>query len=236
MTLPLVLDIETIPAQAPRLIEEIAANVKHPGQMKKSDTIAKWEAEDKPAAVADALRATSFDGAYGEIILIGMAVGTDAIEVVRRPSNNDEGGLLETAFRWLEDHVPVGERRMMQVVGHNVVGFDLRFMWQRAVIHGVRPPDWMPWLVKPWDDRVFDTMIQWSGLGGGKGITLDKLCSVLGVARKGTEIGEDIDGSMVWDFYKGGRIEELVAYCAADVSRAREIYARMRFLPTRYST
>jgi hypothetical protein len=230
---PIFIDIETIPVQSARLIDEIAAKVKPPGQMKKAETIAKWEAEDKPAAVADALRATSFDGAYGEIILIGLALGTEPIEVLQRPSPNDEAGLLELAFAWLRDHVQVGQRRNTQVVGHFVVDFDLRFMWQRAVIHGVQPPDWMPWLVKPWDERVFDTMVQWSGVKGT--ISLDKLCSVLGVARKGSEIGEPMDGSKVWDFWKAGRIEELVTYCAADVSRVRELYARMRFLPTAYS-
>lgn len=233
---PIFNDIETIPAQSARLIDEIAANIKPPGSMKKAETIAKWEAEDKPTAVADALRATSFDGAYGEIILIGLAIGTEAIEVLQRPSPNDEAGLLELAFDWLDNHVSVGQRRMIQVVGHRVVDFDLRFMWQRAVIHGVRPPEWMPWLVKPWDERVFDTMVQWCGVGGGKMVSLDKLCSIMGIARKGTEIGEEIDGSKVWDFWKAGRHEELVAYCAGDVSRVRELYQRMRFLPTMFSS
>lgn len=233
MTTPIFLDIETIPAQSERLIEEIAANVKHPAQMKKADTIAKWEAEDKPTAVADALRATSFDGAYGEIILIGLSVGTGPIEVMQREKPGEEARVLELAFEWLEDQIGSGQRRMIQVVGHRVADFDLRFMWQRAVIHGIQPPEWMPWLVKPWDDRIFDTMVQWTGVG--KSISLDKLCSVMGVARKGTEIGEDIDGSKVWDFWKAGRHEELVAYCAGDVSRVRELYQRMRFLPTAFS-
>lgn len=234
MTIPIYLDIETIPAQSSRLIDEISANVKVPGNMKKSETIAKWEAEDKPTAVADALKATSFDGAYGEIILIGIAMDTKQIDVLQRPAPGDEAGLLTDAFFWLESHIRDADRRTIQVVGHNVVGFDLRFIWQRAVIHGVKPPEWMPWHVKPWDDRVFDTMVQWAGVG--KTVSLDKVCSVLGVARKGTEIGEGIDGSKVWDFWKAGRIEELVLYCAGDVSRVRELYQRMRFLPTAFST
>ncbi len=234
MTTPIFLDIETIPAQSDRLVEEIAANVKPPGNMKKADTIAKWEAEDKPTAVADALKATSFDGAYGEVILVGLSVGTSSIDVLRRKAREDEGSVLEAAFEWLDTHIPAGQRRMIQVVGHRVVDFDLRFLWQRAVIHGVVPPDWMPWLVKQWDERVFDTMVQWSGVG--KTVSLDKLCSVLGVARKGTEIGENIDGSKVWQFWKDGRIEELALYCAGDVSRVRELYQRMRFLPTAFST
>ena len=43
------LDIETIPGQSPELKTEIAATIKPPGSMKKAETIARWEAEEKPA-------------------------------------------------------------------------------------------------------------------------------------------------------------------------------------------
>ena len=43
----LYLDIETIPAQSPEAHAAIAENVKPPAQMKKAETIAAWEANDK---------------------------------------------------------------------------------------------------------------------------------------------------------------------------------------------
>jgi predicted PolB exonuclease-like 3'-5' exonuclease len=231
--IPLYIDIETIPAQSERLIAEVAANVRPPAQMKKAETIAKWEAEDKPAAIEEALKSTSFDGAYGEIIIIGAAVDNDAIKVFARPEIGAEPDVLEEFFTWLDLTVQQSDRAQIQVVGHNVADFDLRFIWQRAVIQGITANPWMPWHSRPWGDRVYDTMTMWAGVG--KRISLDKLCGVLGIARKGTEIGEDIDGSKVWDFWKAKRYEELAAYCAADVSRVREAHARMTFLPARFS-
>ena len=44
------LDIETIPGQRQGLKDEIGKTITHPGSMKKAETIAKWEAEQKPEA------------------------------------------------------------------------------------------------------------------------------------------------------------------------------------------
>jgi hypothetical protein len=71
---------------------------------------------------------------------------------------------------------------------------------------------------------VFDTMLMWAGSKGR--VSMDKLCSALGVMAKGEELGgEEIDGSMVWDFIKAGRIEDVATYCKGDVIRARRIKA-----------
>lgn len=233
---PLYLDIETIPTQNQRIVDEIAAGIKHPGNMSKPETIAKWEAEVKPLAIREAVAATSFDGAYGECIMVGLARETHDIEVLARPKLGDEAALLVELFKTLDLMFKESERMTVQVVGHRVVDFDLRFLWQRAVIYGIRPPAWLPWHARPWEDRVFDTMGAWAGYAANKYVTLDKLCGVMGVARKGTEIGEDIDGSKVWQFWREGRVQDLITYCAGDVSRVRELHARMTFLPTMYST
>lgn len=232
--IPFYLDIETIPGQNPVIRDAIAAALKPPASMSKAETIAKWEAEAKPGLIDESWRKTSFDGALGEIILIGFARGDDGIQVAERPKMQDERGLLVEAFELMDAVLHENEYAMVQVVGHNVADFDLRFIWQRAVIHGVKPPPWLPFRARPWDDAVFDTMTRWAGAN--KFVSLDKLCTALGIARKGTEIGEEIDGSKVWEFWQAGRYEELVTYCAADVSRVREAHARMTFLPTMFST
>src|SRR5574337_886391 len=110
------------------------------------------------------------------------------------------------------------------IVGHNHAGFDLRFIWQRAVILGVKPPIWWPHNARPWDtDVVFDTMVQWAGTGNR--ISMDNLCAALGLPGK----SEGMDGSMVWDAVKDGRISEVADYCKGDVERTRAIYKRMTF-------
>ena len=49
----LYIDIETLPTDRDDVREYIAATVSAPAQMKKAETIAAWEASDKPAAVDD---------------------------------------------------------------------------------------------------------------------------------------------------------------------------------------
>lgn len=76
------------------------------------------------------------------------------------------------------------------VVAHHA-GFDVRYIWQRAIILGVTPPAWWPVDARPWDtDRVYDTMTAWAGHGNRIG--LDRLCKALGITGK-----TGVDGSQV---------------------------------------
>lgn len=231
--IPFYLDVETIPGQNPAIREAVAAALKPPGSMSKAETIAKWEAETKPGLLEEQWRKTSFDGALGELIFIGFARGDDGIQVVERPTPDDERGLIVEAFELMDAVLHENEYAMVQTVGHRVADFDLRFIWQRAVIHGIKPPSWLPFGARSWDENVYDTMTRWAGHGNF--ISLDKLCTVLGIARKGTEIGEDIDGSKVWEFWQQGRYSDLAVYCAGDVSRVREAHKRMTFSPLMFS-
>ena len=51
----LYLDAETLPSHDPAIREQIAGEIKPPGSMKKAETIAAWEAEEKPAAIEKAV-------------------------------------------------------------------------------------------------------------------------------------------------------------------------------------
>jgi predicted PolB exonuclease-like 3'-5' exonuclease len=112
-------------------------------------------------------------------------------------------------------------------IGHNIIGFDLRFLFQRSVMLGIKPPLIIPFKAKPWDDSVFDTMTAWAGVGNR--VSLSKLCKVFDLDAKGTEIGDEIDGSKVWDFVRDGRIDDVATYCMGDVERTRAIYKRLTF-------
>lgn len=231
MSFTLFLDIETVPAQDPRVREEIAARISPPASMKKAETIAEWEKNDKPKAIDEKWLKTSFDGAFGHAVVIGYAF--DDAEPSTLYSDEwliNERAVLERFFgeisRGYENQK--NGRVLPLVVGHRVWDFDLRFLWQRAVVHALRWPAVLPNL---WDhrarDRVFDTMTAWAGPR--EFVSLDKLCLALGVEGKGVELGgEEIDGSKVWEFVKAGRLAEVATYCDGDVKRVREIYRRMR--------
>lgn len=230
----LYLDIETIPGQAPGIKEILAERISAPGNYKKAETIAEWEREQKPAMVEEAWLKTSFDGAFGHIVVASIAIGDEApITLYNHDWPNGEREILAGLFDVIESaggrELAGGTRQAGNPVfiGHNVLNFDLRFIFQRAVMLGIRPPACIPFDAKPWGSEVFDTMTAWAGARGT--VSLDKLCKVFGIAAKGSEIEDEIDGSKVWEFVKSGRIDDVAKYCAGDVERVRQIHKRLTF-------
>lgn len=214
----LYLDIETIPTSNPQVRADIAASVKPPASMKKPDTIAEWEMNAKPGLVEQAVSRSALNGAQGSICCIAFAWGE---ETVMSCIDADEAYLLRSTFETMSSSRPQSYDRPV-VVGHFVADFDLRFIWQRAVVLGIELPRWMPRDPKPWSDYVHDTMTMWAGARNSIG--LDDLCKALGIEGKG-----DIDGSAVADLWAAGDHATIEDYCRADVVRVREIHRRMLF-------
>lgn len=215
----LYLDIETIPASDPATIAQIAADVKPPAAMKKAETIKAWEENDKPAAVTEAVAKTSFNGAYGQVCCVGWAWDGDKPTAHVMDDDIDEATMLRNVIEDIEAHRPGGYHQPV-VVGHYVADFDLRFLWQRAFVLGVRMPAWWPKDPKPWSKEVHDTMQMWAGAKGS--ISLDNLCRALGVRGKG-----NMDGSMVADMFERGEYDDIADYCIGDVERVRSVHQKM---------
>ncbi|MCO6407318.1 3'-5' exonuclease family protein [Hoeflea alexandrii] len=215
----LYLDIETIPTADPIIIERVAANVTPPASMKKADTIAAWEAEKKPEAVAEAVSKTGLNGAYGHVAFIGFALDDDPVECWSWPLYHEDERALLAGFSEALSDIPFG--RIPTIVGHNIANFDLRFLWQRAIVLGVRMPSWFPRDPKPWGDDVFDTMTKWAGARDY--IKMDELCFALGIDGKG-----DIDGSMVGELFAAGEYQKIADYCIDDVEKVRQVHRRMQ--------
>lgn len=220
----LFLDIETIPTVDPAVIEEIAAGVLPPGNMSKAETIAAWEVDKKPALVEEAVRKTSFDATYGRICCIGWAF-EDAPPTTLMTPALEEREMLASFCKVVLTQAGQIESRL-EVCGHNV-SWDLRFMLQRCIVNGVRPPHALmaAMQAKPWGDSIRDTMLMWHP-DRERRISLDKLCRVLGVpTSKG-----DMDGSKVWGAYQAGEYEKIATYCAADVEATRKVFHRLSFI------
>lgn len=218
---PFYFDIETIPCQDQAVIEDIAKSITAPAQYKKPDSIAEWLRENREAEAERQWLATSFDGGLGQVCVIAWAIGNGAVSVrsVADLSAEAERELLREFFAGV-----TGAGATVQFVGHNLIAFDLRFIWQRAMVLGVKPPFWLPRDPKPWSEAVFDTMLAWAGAR--ERISMDRLCGVFGLPGKG-----DMDGSQVWPLVRDERIAEVADYCAADVERTRALHRRMTFAP-----
>lgn len=233
----LFLDLETIPAQRPDVrgffaervcaetqakLAEVRAPSNYKDEAKIDEYIRKATADllnGEESAIDAEVAKTGLDGAFGQIVCIGWAAGDGPIHsyIATDTSLAGERKIIEDFFCAVYD----GPTRL-RIIGHNVANFDLRFLRQRAIVHGLYPPAQLPFNAKPWDDVIFDTMIQFAGIG--KTIGQDRLCLALGLPCKG-----EIDGSMVWPLVQAGEFAKVAAYCARDVETVRAIYKRMTF-------
>lgn len=219
MTDFLYLDIETIPTDDPAHIARIADGVKPPASMSKAETIAAWEQDNKPAKIAEAVAKTSFDGAFGRICCVGWAWNdNEAVATLHFSGDEKERVTLTTAFDRIMTEAPEFARPV--IVGHYVAGFDIRFIWQRAFVLGVRLPIWFPRDPKPWSGDVHDTMAMWAGAKGTIG--LDDLCKALSVPGKTDVTGADVAG-----MWSRGEFARVTDYCRDDVNRVRAVHRKM---------
>jgi hypothetical protein len=211
-------DIETIPCQLPGARDEYIAAVTAPAQYKKPDSIAEWLKENREAEGEKAWLQTSFDGGAGHVCVIGWAIDDEEPRAYIADGVENERKLLQNFYSALTD---VGPGR--KLVGHNIIGFDLPFLWKRSMVLGVKPPWTLPRNPKPWGELVADTMLMWDQTQRAGG-SMDRLCRLMGIPGKG-----DMDGSKVWPAVRDGRILEVADYCKGDVNRTRELFKRMTF-------
>lgn len=109
-----------------------------------------------------------------------------------------------------------------EIVGHNIIGFDLPFIFQRCLVNNisVRPPI----NLGEYNVRgVFDTMRGW-WLGGRNRVALDDVAWALGFESSKTA---DVEGSKVFDLYQAGRLAEIREYNLNDVRVTRKVYERL---------
>ena len=108
------------------------------------------------------------------------------------------------------------------LVGHNLIGFDLPFLFQRCLANNI--------VVKPFIDLsefnvhgVYDTMRAW-WLGGRNRVALDDIAWALGIESSKTS---EVEGSRVFDLYQAGKLAEIREYNLNDVRVTRKVYERM---------
>lgn len=225
----LTIDIESIPSQKPGLLEEIKKTIQPPGNITKPESIAKWIQENAAQAAEEKYRKTALDGTLGEIVCIGWKVDDEPADVLyvdkNLPHSRDERTLLDTFFNMVEARMLDGQSHYppFQFVGHNILNFDLRFIYQRCVINKIEPFFPMRQDSRGCNEFLFDTMISWAGWGNR--VKLSTICDVLGIPVK----TGDITGANVWDAVQAGRISEVSEYCREDVNATYEVYRAMTF-------
>jgi hypothetical protein len=155
---------------------------------------------------------TSFNGAFGRILCIGYAINDEPTEILY---DENEKEMLKKFWEIAKD--------ADLFIGHNILDFDLRFIYQRSVINGVKPTRDLSF-ARYRNDPIYDTSKEWSKWSNFS-VGLEHLALAFGIPTS----KDGIDGSLVYGFYKAGKIEEILIYCKKDVETTREIYKRMTF-------
>jgi len=208
------LDIETLPADESK-IETLRYlyGRKLEKKAKKKEMSEEVELENGDAKFEDYFRGTSFDGAYGRVLCIAYAIDNGEIKVICNP--DDEAQTLRDFWEVARgNHI---------FVGHNVMDFDLRFLYQRSIVLGVRPSIELNF-ARYRSAPIYDTMKEWVKWSNNN-VGLEHIALALGIPTP----KDGIDGSQVYDFYQAGKIEEICEYCKRDVDVTRAVYKRMVF-------
>lgn len=209
----LFLDIETLPAD-------------EKNEKKLRMLFDKKHEEFEQEKFEEFLARTSFDGAFGRLLCIGYAVDDDPVEYLCNDGN--EKKTLQQ-FWDLVDALSVTPRNMqypdygVQFIGHNVMDFDLRFIYQRSIVLGTKPSyeiNFARYRSYP----IFDTMKEWAKWANAS-VGLEYLAVALGIPSP----KDGIDGSQVSEFYKNGKVKEICEYCKRDVATTRDVFRKMTF-------
>ena len=188
----------------------------------------RWSAANAEAAVTEEIGKTALDGLYGSICCIGWAIDDQPVQTEYIGScieTPNEGALIDFVFDQIDDassDTQSNSRMPLIVVGHNVE-FDIRFLFQRCVRHGIRIPQAIrhafDYTSRP---DYTDTMRIWAGYKGYVKLK-DLARELLGDA------GDDIDGSQVANVWAADPLS-VATHCAQDVERVRALHNLMRVL------
>ena len=226
------IDIETIPLAAFK--ERAAQRLKRAmDRGKMSEEQQQRYFEDQAAEEARAYKSGSLAATSGRVLSIAVHVGSVAgveIEGVDQSESEHVFGIDSDGQEQPEQQALMDFLALMasfdsdidEIVGHNVIGFDLPFIFQRCLVNNIT--------VRPFVNLaefnvrgVYDTMHRW-WLGSRNRVALDDLAWALGIESSKTE---EVEGSRVFELYQAGRLAEIRAYNLNDVRVTRKVYERL---------
>ncbi|MBI4355927.1 MAG: ribonuclease H-like domain-containing protein [Candidatus Omnitrophica bacterium] len=210
----LFLDIETLPAEE-SFKAEIQKGILAPrGPKKKAAKVA--AAPATPKELEEQLRQTALSGDFGRILCIGYC---------KEPPAGSSAEILQGGEREILEKFWVIARDVDLFIGHNVMEFDLRFIYKRSIIHKVRPTKNDLSFARYRSQPIYDIMREWEKWDVQTYTSLDRMAKVLGLetSKKG------LSGDKVYDAFLAGKLNEIYEYCKADVELTRQIYKRMNF-------
>jgi len=202
------LDIETIPAEESNKKAALDLILKKKQRYGKEVDLGKENMEQL-------YRDTAISGDFGRIFCIGYALEDGQVQII----SGEEKKILEEWWK-------VAAKGDC-FIGHNIMEFDLRFIYKRSIVNRIKPSakHLNLYFARYRNFPIFDTMREWEKWSNSY-ITLDALAKVLQLP---SSKDGGIKGSQVFDFFLAGKYKEIYEYCKRDVELVRQAYNRMLF-------
>ena len=202
------LDIETIPAEESDKKSALDLVLKKKQRYGKEVDLGKENMEQL-------YRDTAVSGDFGRIFCIGYALEDGQVQIIY----GEEKKILEEWWK-------VAAKGDC-FIGHNIIEFDLRFIYKRSITNRIKPSAKHLNLsfARYRNFPIFDTMKEWEKWSNSY-IALDALAKILQLP---SSKDGGIKGSQVFDFFLAGKYKEIYEYCKRDVQLTRQVYNRMLF-------
>jgi DNA polymerase elongation subunit (family B) len=171
----------------------------------------------------------SLQAEYGRILCIGVIIenenkairkGVLGFDLETNAFHLDEAKTLRGFWKLLGEFKPNQDL----IIGHNVMDFDLPFIYKRSRILKVKPTVKLSF-ARYRSSPIYDTMKEWSMWNlKEKSISLSSLAELLDV---GINKPEGINGSKVYEEFLLGSHQKIADYCLQDVEISKAVFERL---------
>jgi len=139
-----------------------------------------------------------------------------------RAIKGEEAYIIGELFAAIDKFDPDGSA---VVCAHNGKKFDFPLICRRATVLGVVLHTIFDVVgKKPWETRWHDTVEMWTFTDNRHYASLLMLCFVLGIPSP----KDEMDGSMVSEYYYTGKIDDIVKYCIKDVFALMNVWRKFK--------
>ena len=212
------IDIETLPTGDYPSLDEIQApsNYKDPVKIN-AYKVANQEEKYRKRAV---------NSLSGRILCIGYAIeDAPALCIYSRDSERE---VLER-FNDIIAEIVHGYTSPpnLAFIAHNGNMFDFKWIAQRAIKYNL-PAIKKYFPNSKFDSRGLDTMTLFGMTDYRDMSSMDNICAFLGIKSSKSEM----DGSMVYEYWKDGKDDDIIKYCISDIYTLRDIATALDIVAT----
>lgn len=203
------LDVETGWPTSNRIRDYLVREAKPAANLKDPDKIKASLEANQDKAIAQ----SSLSPLWAEVAVICVNHGEDTIAFHSR--ENGERRVLGMFNCYLSAQKQANNGRSPTFSGFNIAQFDLKLLWTRMMIHGIKPACNLQHDAKPWSDKVQDLrMILSGGDPRAPGTLQDWVVAFGGMPRE----DDEIPGAEVPQALADGRLEDVIYHCKQDVA------------------